>query len=150
MINVKELQDKGICPSCYNFEHGGVYEDFAERLIYEDEMLYCFLEENPRAIGHTIILIKEHYNDMSYITDEVCKHIFIIAKKLMNELKDVLNVERVYLCTMCDGAVNHFHIQLIPRYPDEKIGSTNFVKERKKYTHNTDIINKLRQRMNLK
>ncbi len=147
MISIKELQDKGICPSCYNFENGGVYEDFAERLIYEDEVLYCFLEEKPRAIGHTIILIKEHYNDMSYISDEICQHAFIVAKKLMNNLKEVLSVERVYLCTMCDGPVNHFHLQLIPRYPNEKIGSTNFVKERKSYVKDINILNQLRQKM---
>ena len=130
MIGKKELQDKGICPTCYPFEHGGIYENFTERLIFEDDLLYCFGEEKPRAIGHTILLIQEHYSDMSYVPDEICGVVFIAAKKLMNALKDVLNVERVYLCTMCDGPANHFHVPLIPRYPDEKIGSANFVKER--------------------
>ena len=147
MISVKELQNKGICPTCYNFEHGTVYKDFTERLLFEDDLLYCFLEERPRAIGHTIILVKEHYDDMSYVNDEVCEHVFNIAKKLMNALKEVLKVEKVYLCTMCDGAINHFHVQLIPRYPKEKIGSTNFVKERKSYMKDDDIIKGLKKIM---
>lgn len=144
-LKVAELQSKGICPSCYNSQHGGIYQDFTERLLYEDDMLYCFFEEMPRAIGHTIILVKPHYNDMSYIPDDVCAHTFKIAKSMMNILKQALNVERVYLCTMCDGAVNHFHVQLIPRYDGEKIGSTNFVKERKPYIHNEELILRIRK-----
>lgn len=58
MIDVELLKEQGICPTCYNLEHGGVYEDFSERLIYEDEVLWCFLEEKPRSVGHTIILLK--------------------------------------------------------------------------------------------
>ena len=41
--------------------------------------------------------------------------------------------ERVYLCSMCDGPVNHYHVQLIPRYSNEKRGSGNFVKQRTEY-----------------
>jgi diadenosine tetraphosphate (Ap4A) HIT family hydrolase len=98
-VNVKELQNKGICPTCYNFEYGGVYDDFSNRLLYEDDILYCFLEERPRSIGHTIVLIKEHYNDMSYIPDNICDHVFRFSKLMMNILKETLGVERVYLCT---------------------------------------------------
>ena len=47
------------------------------------------------------------------IDDETCNEIFVLAKKIMNILKDVYNAESVYLCTMCDGPMNHFHIQLI-------------------------------------
>lgn len=115
---VQSLKDKGICPTCYNYEHGGIYEDFTHRMLYEDKWLYCFFEEKPRSIGHTIILLKQHYEDMTYIPDEVCKEVYTFAKKTMSALKDVLVVEKVYLCTMCDGAINHFHLQLIPRHWD--------------------------------
>lgn len=85
---------------------------------------------------------------MSYISDEICDYVFNFSKKIMNILKNVLDVERVYLCTMCDGKINHFHIQLIPRHRGEKIGSTNFVKERKSYVKNIQIINQLREKAN--
>jgi hypothetical protein len=31
---------------------------------------------------------------------------------------------------MCDGPINHLHLQLFPRYPGEPIGSTRFVAPR--------------------
>ena len=40
--------------------------------------------------------------------------------------------------------MNHFHIQLIPRYDNEKRGSGNFVKERQNYVHDEEIVAKLR------
>ena len=43
---------------------------------------------------------------------------------------------------MCDGPMNHFHIQLIPRYSFELRGSTNFVKERKTYVYDKEKVNK--------
>ena len=46
---------------------------------------------------------------------------------------------------MCDGPMNHFHIQLIPRYSFEKRGSNNFVKERKVYIEDKAKIIELRE-----
>ena len=59
-------------------------------------------------------------------------------------LKDVYKCESVYLCTMCDGPMNHFHIQLIPRYDFEKRGSKNFVKDRFDYVEEKDKLDELR------
>lgn len=134
------LKEKGICPTCYNMEHGNFHEDISERMLYEDELLCCFFEEKPRSVGHTIIILKEHYHDMSFIPDEICEAVFVFAKKAMKVLKDVLCVEIVYLCTMCDGKINHFHIQLIPRHPGTEIGSKNFVKPREAYIENKETI----------
>ena len=70
------------------------------------------------------------------------------AKKIMNILKEVYNSESVYLCTMCDGPMNHFHIQLIPRYSYEKRGSKNFVKPRKEYAEDKEKIELIKQKIN--
>ena len=57
----------------------------------------------------------------------------------MNIIKKIYNSESVYLCTMCDGPMNHFHVQLIPRYSFEKRGSKNFVKPRFEYKEDIEI-----------
>ena len=66
----------------------------------------------------------------------------------MNILKEVYGSESVYLCTMCDGPMNHFHIQLIPRYSFEKRGSDNFVKPRFEYKEDKEKIMQLRNKLN--
>ena len=141
-----ELTDRGICPTCYNKEHDNcLYGDVSDKLLYENDFFECFLVGNPRAKGHTAISSKKHYKDMMEIPDDLCKEVYVFAKKVMNILKEVYSSESVYLCTMCDGPMNHFHVQLIPRYGFEKRGSKNFVKERQEYIEDKDKIEKIRE-----
>ena len=145
-VTPAELTDMGICPTCYNKEHNNcLYGDNNDKMLYENELLECFLVGNPRAKGHTAISSKKHYKDMMEIPDELCKEVYVFAKKVMNVLKEVYSSESVYLCTMCDGPMNHFHVQLIPRYAFEKRGSKNFVKERQEYIEDKQKIEKIRE-----
>lgn len=81
---------------------------------------------------------------MLELPDELCK-IFILCQKVMSVLKEVYQAESIYLCTMCDGPMNHFHVQLIPRYKEEKRGSKNFVKPRKEYIEEPEKIKEIRK-----
>jgi histidine triad (HIT) family protein len=147
-IGAKELTDAGICPTCFDKENDHIlYGDNTDRMIYEDELFEVFLVFNPRSIGHTAISTKKHFKDMMEIDDITCNKIFILAKKVMNIIKNVYGCESVYLCTMCDGPMNHFHLQLIPRYDYEERGSKNFVKERKEYINDYEKINLLRNKI---
>lgn len=102
---------------------------------------------NPRSHGHAIISTKKHFKDMMEIDDELCKRVFVLAKKMMNIIREVYEAESIYLCTMCDGPMNHFHVQLIPRYDYEKRGSKNFVKERFEYVHDDEKVELIRKRV---
>ena len=114
------LTDRGICPTCYNRTHNWCLTgEESGRTVFENERFKCVLIHEPRADGHAVVVSQEHYKDMMSIPDE--------------------------LCTMCDGPMNHFHIQLIPRYDFEKRGSRNFVKERKAYQEDKEKIEKLRE-----
>lgn len=145
-ITAKELTDKGICPTCYNKEHNNiVFGDDTDKMLYENDLFECFLVANPRAVGHTAISSKKHYKDMMDIDDNLCIEVFQFAKECMNVLKKVYGSESVYLCTMCDGPMNHFHLQLIPRYSFEERGSKNFVKKRQEYVKDQKKINEIRE-----
>lgn len=140
-----ELTDLGICPTCFNRENGGaLYGDNSDKMIYEDEDIECFFVGNPRAEGHLCISTMTHYHDMSEAPDFLNEKIIRFAKRLMVIIKEVFSCERVYMCTMCDGPNNHYHIQLIPRYAYEKRGSGNFVKPRSVYVYNREKLEKVK------
>lgn len=144
-IEASDLVDASICPTCFDRKNNNVlYGDNTSKIIYEDELFECFLVGNPRANGHVAISTKKHYKDMMEIDDDTCIEIFLLAKKVMNVIKQVYSSESVYLCTMCDGPMNHFHIQLIPRYSFEKRGSNNFVKPRFDYKEDKEKKEQLR------
>jgi diadenosine tetraphosphate (Ap4A) HIT family hydrolase len=110
-------------------EHGDVYPS-SDTVFYEDDKIICLFEKYPRAIGHTIILTKDHYEDISEMPIEIGTHILKVSKKIIDLLKEHIGAEKVYMCTMCDGNRNHLHFQLLPRLSGESIGSQNFVRER--------------------
>ena len=147
-VEVADIVDSGICPTCFDKQNNNIlYGNNKNKMIFENDKFECFFVGNPRADGHVAISTKKHFKDMMEIDDETCKEIFLIAKKLMNLLKETYNAESVYLCTMCDGPMNHFHIQLIPRYSFEKRGSKNFVKPRFEYREDKEKLKKLREKM---
>ena len=147
-INVGDIVDNGICPTCFDKANNHVlYGENEDKMLYEDEDFECFLVGKPRANGHVAISTKVHYKDMMDISDEICIKIFLLAKKVMNIIKEVYVSESVYLCTMCDGPMNHFHIQLIPRYSFEKRGSKNFVKPRFEYIEDKEKIASVRKKI---
>lgn len=144
-ISAAELVDRGICPTCFDREHDRcVFGDPKDRMLYANEQFECLLISNPRAPGHAIITTKEHYKDMMELPDELCRDVYGFARKVMCALKMVYGAESVYLCTMCDGPMNHFHVQLIPRYSHECRGSRNFVKERHTYSEDYEKVHRLR------
>ena len=145
-LSPSELTDLGICPTCFNREHGGaLYGDNSDKLIYEDADIECFFVGNPRADGHMCISTMEHYHDMSEAPDYLNEKIIRFAKQFMIILKEVFGCERLYICSMCDGPNNHYHVQLIPRYGFEKRGSRNFVKERKAYIYDENKFHAVKQ-----
>ena len=148
-LSAKELVDLGICPTCFNREHNGaLYGDNKDKLIYEDIDIECFFVGNPRADGHMCISTINHYHDMSEAPDYINEKIIRFAKQFMIIIKEVYKCERVYMCTMCDGANNHYHIQLIPRYSYEARGSKNFVTERHGYVFDEVKFNKVKELIN--
>ena len=148
-ISMADFVDSGICPTCFDKENNHVlFGDNTDKIIFEDDKFECFLIGNPRADGHVAISTKKHFKDMMEVDNQTCQEIFLLAKKVMNVLKEVYESESVYLCTMCDGPMNHFHIQLIPRYSFEKRGSKNFVKPRFDYKEDKEKVLILRKKLN--
>lgn len=147
-LSAGELTDLGICPTCFDREHGGaVFGDDTNILVYRDKDIEAFFANNPRAQGHLCISTEDHYHDMSEAPDYINEKIIRFAKQFMIIIKEVYGCERVYMCTMCDGPNNHYHIQLIPRYSYEKRGSKNFVKERQEYIYDEVKFNEVKRRI---
>lgn len=125
---IKELQEEGICFSCYNFETGEIFPDDG-LVFYEDDKVRCQFEKYAKATGHTVIVAKEHYEDISEMPIELGTHILKVADTIIKLHKEIIGAEKVYMCTICDGKRNHLHFQLFPRLKGESIGFQNFARE---------------------
>jgi histidine triad (HIT) family protein len=139
---VNELRRQGICDTCHDLQAGEPYG--SRHVVYEDDHFRVKLEQYPRARGHTIVLYKPHRNDISGLSDEEACRVFQVCVRVVKAIKEALGAEKVYLNTMCDGAINHLHLQRLPRYAGDPIGSTRFVAQRQPITDGDETARLLR------
>lgn len=94
--------------------------------IYEDEDFRAILDLGPASKGHALLLPKEHYADLFALPDETAEKVLPVAKKIVSRMKDVLGCDGYNLMQNngeCAGqTVFHFHMHMIPRYKDDKVG----------------------------
>ena len=94
--------------------------------VYEDEQYIAFLDINPVAKGHTLLLPKEPYMWVQDVPDATLGAIFIKAKQLIIAIKQATSCDLVEV--VVEGKdVPHFHIHLIPGFLDHKNASWEHV-----------------------
>lgn len=94
--------------------------------LYEDEDFRVILDASPASKGHALILPKEHFKDLYELDDETAAKVLVLAKKMITKLTGVLGCDG-YNIVQNNGeaagqTVFHFHMHLIPRYKDDKVG----------------------------
>jgi histidine triad (HIT) family protein len=79
----------------------------------EDENYYAFLDINPLAKGHTLVIPKHEVNYIFDIEDEEYKGLWAFAKKVALALKAAVPCERIGVAVI-GLEVPHAHIHLVP------------------------------------
>ena len=95
--------------------------DIPSYKIYEDEIVYAFLDINPMAPGHILIIPKKHYLDLSTIDNDTLIKIMDCARVLRKRLENKLNIDGLTLIQNNGDVqeVKHFHLHLKPYYKNE-------------------------------
>jgi histidine triad (HIT) family protein len=97
--------------------------------IYEDDFVLAFLDINPIVIGHTLIVPKQHFENIFEIEDEYLQKVITASKKISLKMKKALWVEGVNLYqangSVAGQTVDHFHLHVLPRRQGDSI---DFVK----------------------
>lgn len=86
--------------------------------VYEDDMVYAFLDINPVNHGHVLVIPKVHYSKLEETPDTVVADIFVKSKKLMRAIKQAMQADFVAM-SVVGTDVPHFHIHLVPRRHDD-------------------------------
>jgi histidine triad (HIT) family protein len=88
--------------------------------IYEDEFVYVGhigSKEELIYLGYLIIDLKRHVPGIGDMTENESKTIGYVLNHMGKALKRIENAEHIY-CYVQGDAFPHFHIHLIPRYPN--------------------------------
>ncbi len=94
--------------------------------LYEDQDFRVILDLGPASRGHALILPKEHYANLYEMPEELLGKAASLAKRMGEAMKKALKCDGLNLVQNNGAAagqtVFHFHIHLIPRYDDDKVG----------------------------
>ncbi len=88
--------------------------------LYEDEFVLAFLDINPDSNGHTLIIPKQHFQDLDDIDLETLNHINNASKIIKTMLEEKLHCDGISLLQNngCVQEVKHYHMHLKPYYKD--------------------------------
>ncbi len=90
-----------------------VNRELPAKIVYEDEKIMAFHDINPQAPIHILIIPKEHIetvNDLEEKHKEIIGHIFLVAKKITEELGVAEKGYRILINCNRDGGQEIYHI----------------------------------------
>lgn len=87
--------------------------DVPSHKLYEDDQTYVFLDIQPVATGHTLVIPKKQVEFLWDLDEESYQAVMRTAKKVALQLREVLEVP--YVGVQVVGTdVPHAHVHLIP------------------------------------
>lgn len=91
-------------------------------VVHEDDNSIAFLDIQPTAKGHVLVIPKTHIVTMTDASNHDISEIFALVKNLMTRMKSNLPCDYVQISVVGEQ-VPHFHIHLIPRYHNDNFPS---------------------------
>ena len=81
--------------------------------IYEDDRYYAFLDINPLAKGHTLVIPKIEVDYIFDLDDDLIGDMLTVSKKIALAIDKTIDCKRVGMAVL-GLEVPHAHIHLIP------------------------------------
>lgn len=95
------------------------------QIIAENEHAVAFLDIAPATRGHTLVIPKNHSDNLLEIDPEDLAHAAQLAQEVAKRMPDALGADGVNLLNSCGAAawqtVFHTHLHVIPRYTGDPL-----------------------------
>ncbi len=92
--------------------------------IHETTNTISFLDISQNTKGHTLVIPKEHFENIFDLTPDISKELFEAVVETSKILKEKLGVENLNLLnnngSVAGQVVPHYHIHIIPRYGNDE------------------------------
>ena len=91
--------------------------------VYEDKKILAFADINPISSGHTLIIPKNHAENIWEISTDDLSAIHLASIKVAKAMKAALNSTGIAFLQLNGRAVNqlvmHYHLHLVPRKDED-------------------------------
>ena len=97
--------------------------DIPGRIVHETEHSLSFLDVNPLAPGHTLVVPKDHYARLDDLPDEISTDLFRTVDELVPRVEDAVDADASNVGINNGPAagqeVEHVHVHIVPRFEDD-------------------------------
>ena len=91
--------------------------------IYEDELIYAFMDISPINYGHTLVIPKEHHTSVATIPEATGGRMFRVGSRIGVAMRRALDCDGFNLHlsdgTVAGQVVMHAHLHIVPRWTDD-------------------------------
>ncbi|MXV61486.1 HIT domain-containing protein [Natronorubrum sp. JWXQ-INN-674] len=90
------------------------------RIVYEDETTIAFLDANPLAPGHTLVIPKAEYERLNDVPDDVATDLYATIHQLVPAVEDAVDADATTVAfnngEEAGQEVPHVHCHIVPRF----------------------------------
>jgi len=105
--------------------------DIPNYTVYEDNHVLAFLDINPCAKGHTVVIPKVHSETLFDLNEDIIGNVFIAVKKVLEKIDIKLSPDGFNFGWNHGEAggqsVPHLHVHVIPRWNNDGGGSMHSI-----------------------
>ena len=110
---------------------GIVRGEIPGRTVYEDDDVQAFLDANPLARGHTLVVPKDHYSRVHELPEAAGDAVFSALRRLAPVVREAVDADGVTV-GINDGEaagqeVMHVHGHLVPRFEGDGGGAVHSI-----------------------
>jgi len=100
-------------------------------IVHETETVAAFLDANPLAPGHTLVVPKEPYSRLRDAPPGVSADVFAAVRTLSPAIEAAVDADATTVGindgTAAGQEVPHLHVHIVPRFEDDGGGSIHTV-----------------------
>ena len=94
--------------------------DIPSRNVYEDSDVLAFLDANPLAAGHTLVIPKEHHERMDDLPSDLASDVLDVLYRFVPQVESAVDADGTTIAFNNGPAagqeVPHIHGHIIPRF----------------------------------
>ncbi|WP_141372448.1 HIT family protein [Cellulomonas cellasea] len=97
-------------------------------IVVEDETVVVWMDLNPVTHGHLLVVPRRHAAGLEDLDRATSAHVWSVGHDMARALRRSSLGPRGINLLVCDGeaaaqTVFHFHLHVIPRYPEDGLGA---------------------------
>lgn len=95
--------------------------------VHEDEQTLAFMDINPASDGHTLVVSKEHFENILEINTSALTAVTLATQRMARAIYRALEPDGVRIGqfngTAAGQTVFHYHVHLVPMRRGQRVGS---------------------------